>query len=152
MAKRDKKKIIRVAIIGDGKTLRGLAPNMAAMNLAMFGSADPDFPNVSKETWEVAYPKLRRMNPFGLPMIVGAGSELSGAEYYKHIWDNEEKLNGVFVPMFGIDPYAFDKEAQGSFSGPYLMNPDEAYEKMIDAVKIPVDRFGEKLDEKLSKR
>lgn len=193
MAKRDKKKMIRVSVtgvsfseaaqrilgalpdhlilkkrggglmIGDGKQLRGLGLNLSAMNLAMFGSADPDLPNVSKEVWKEAYPKPRRMNSIGIPMIFGTGSASNDAEYYKRLWDDSEKPGNVFVSMFGIDPYEFDKKAKGSWHEneenivkDKMMGYVEQHQEMMLHYKEPTEEDAaeqlKKLTDKLSKR
>jgi len=103
MAKRDKKKIIKVAVIGNGKMLRGLSFNMAAINLALYGSVDPDTKmlcEASKKMWECAYPKLRRGNNFGIPIIFGtAGDNLPSQEYYKKMMLGDFNFQDVFVPI-----------------------------------------------------
>ena len=201
MAKRDKKKMIRVAVtgvsfseaaqrilgalpdhlilkkrdgelmIGEGKVLRGLGLNMAAMNLAMFGSADPDteiLRDATKEMFEAAMPKLNGCSHLmgchiGIPMIFGTGSASNDAEYYKRLWDDSEKPGNVFVPMFGIDSYEFDKEAKGSWYEneenivkDKMMGYVEQHQEMMRHYREPTEEdvaeHLKKLTDKLSKR
>jgi hypothetical protein len=124
MAKRDKKKMIRVAVIGN--------TSIAEINLALYGSMDPDteiLSGVSKETWELAYPKMRRANNHsGFVMIFGTARNCDGKDFLK-FWRNEIVHKDLFIPATvaesgsfpflkntGADPKIFDQNGNVHWS------------------------------------
>jgi len=72
------------------KKLKGTSIDIASINMAFFGSADPDCPNISKEQleqmWDKAMPKLKKDN-IGRVIITSTASNNSGIEF-KKLWEN----------------------------------------------------------------
>ena len=104
MAKRDKRKMVRVAVTG-------ISFSEAAQRVL---KSLPDYLILKKRDGNLSV---------GVPMIFGTGGDtITGAEYYKRLLERsvpnevpENLKQYPFVPAFGIDPYDFDKEAKGSW-------------------------------------
>ena len=115
MEDRDKRRVIRVITIGEPHTLRGSSINIADMNMGIYGCMDPDMEmlrGVSKELWEAAIPRYNSMvaKSAGVPIVFGTGSDMSGVEYFQHMWENAERPH---VTNFeGLDDNEFFKCAK----------------------------------------
>lgn len=153
----------------DADALRGSSMNIAEINRALYGSYDPDtemLKGVSKELWEAAIPRFdsRRSKSVGIPMIFGTGGSDNFKNEVMGSWINEpmpptigmvEQMNESIRVGNYIPPQEMlrrmsmrDNVVPNDYFGPRYqpITPDEAYEKMIDTVKIPIDRFGKKED------
>jgi hypothetical protein len=158
MAKRDKKKIgIRLNLRAlpkvdnltdflilkkrDGGLMVGHNVDSSLMNLALYGSMDPDtemLRGVSKEMWECAYPKLRRGNSFGIPIIfgTGGGGDLPSQEYYKKMVVGDFNFD-YFIPgtVEESGPFPIIRESmvfqlKASISRSEYMSIDEIVNKL----------------------
>lgn len=141
MANRDKKKmekekIIRVALIG----------KPVGMPM-IFGTGGNDtvgnhFKNLLKNAKRpfVCYidPVVNEeAGPF--PRMIGMVEQMNESIRLSNYMPTQETLRRLSMRHNAIPRDTFGPQYE-------LMSPDEAYKKMIDAVKIPIDRFGKKED------
>ncbi len=75
----------------ENKKLKGAPISVAELNIALYGTADPDMPRISPEDysklWESAKPKLSNP-PIGKIII---GSTTGENNFYKNLWDKSEE-------------------------------------------------------------
>lgn len=71
----------------DNKKLKGSGIDLYEMNMVLYGTGDPDTPNISpstmKEIWDCAKPKIDI--PIGRVIITGTPI---GNKDFKETWDN----------------------------------------------------------------
>ena len=81
------------------KRLKGDAMNIAEMNLAIYGSMDPDMPSFATQAdrdrflkdWKAAIPKFDGSRNIGVPMIFGTGGTIDSGKGFEDIFKNPEK-------------------------------------------------------------
>lgn len=158
MAKQDKRKIVVIGKDGiDSRSLRGASMNISEMNIVLYGCMDPDtemLRGVSREMREAAIPKLRRGNPFGIPIIFGTGGSMDGSDYFKRVMEQREGVNIPFdKKLYPVTPEdAFRKKALGYF----MLDPVSDVKGWVDLMHESIDS-GEYMEpkevvDKLSKR
>lgn len=75
----------------DNSKLTGKPIDIFALNLALYGKADPDSVDISpeemKKIWPAVIPRLRNQKPIG-KIIVGSTIESKNSNWVKQIWDD----------------------------------------------------------------
>lgn len=85
------------------KKLKGTPPDVWAMNMALFGTADPDVPSINvnySKMWDLVKPTLINDNRVvGKAMLVGTGAENNGKDFWE-LWSKgvDPADIGYFTP------------------------------------------------------